>query len=97
MTSNGTKAWSNGLIVWWNKKYRIKQIRWGVNAIVNVKGAIAQPYLLSEYNAEKINLDDAIALQNILIHGVQEALSPEAIIWCFDEEQQFISKLKVRR
>lgn len=45
-----------------------------------LKGAIAQPYLLSEYNAEKINLDDAIALQNFLYTGV-EALSPEAIIY----------------
>ena len=78
---NGTKA-ANGLIGQYDgiEVFESNRLGTGVNAIVMLKGAIAQPYLLSEYNAEKINLDDAIALQNFLYTGV-EALSPEAIIY----------------
>lgn len=83
---NGTKA-ANGLIGQYDgiEVFESNRLGTGVNAIVMLKGAIAQPYLLSEYNAEKINLDDAIALQNFLYTGV-EALSPEAIIYDADEE-----------
>lgn len=82
---NGTKA-SNGIIGRYDgiDTYESNRLGTGVNAIVMLKGSIAQPYLLSEYNAEKINLDDAIALQNFLYTGV-EALSPEAIIYDADE------------
>lgn len=82
---NGTKA-ANGLIGQYDgvEVFESNRLGTGVNAIVMLKGAIAQPYLLSEYNAEKINLDDAIALQNFLYTGV-EALSPEAIIYDADE------------
>lgn len=82
---NGTKA-SNGIIGQYDgiETFESNRLGTGVNAIVMLKGSIAQPYLLSEYNAEKINLDDAIALQNFLYTGV-EALSPEAIIYDKDE------------
>lgn len=78
---NGTVA-SNGIVGRYDgiDTFESNRLGTGVQAIVMLKGAIAQPYLLSEYNAEKINLDDAIALQNFLYTGV-EALSPEAIIY----------------
>lgn len=78
---NGTVA-SNGLIGRYDgiDTFESNRLGTGVQAVVMLKGAIAQPYLLSEYNAEKINLDDVIALQNFLYTGV-EALSPEAIIY----------------
>lgn len=52
----------------------------GVNAIVTLKGAVAQPYYLSEYGAEKIPFDDAVALETFLYNG-SKALVEEAIIY----------------
>jgi len=82
---NGTVA-SNGAIGRYDgiDTYESNRLGTGVQAVVMLKGAIAQPYLLSEYYAEKVNLDDSIALQNFLYTGV-EALSPEAIIYDADE------------
>lgn len=86
---NGTVA-SNGAIGRYDgiDTYESNRLGTGVQAVVMLKGAIAQPYLLSEYYAEKVNLDDSIALQNFLYTGV-EALSPEAII--YDAEEETIS------
>lgn len=50
----------------------------GIKAVVMLKGAVAMPYFVSEYSAEKINLDDAIALQSFLYIGAEQ-LVPEAI------------------
>ena len=82
---NGTAA-SNGAIGRYDgiDTYESNRLGTGVQAVIMLKGAIAQPYLLSEYYAEKVNLDDSIALQNFLYTGV-EALSPEAIIYDADE------------
>ncbi len=57
----------------------------GVNAIVTLKEAVAQPYYLSEYFAEKIPFDDAIALETFLYNG-SKALVDEAILYDADEE-----------
>lgn len=86
---NGTAA-SNGAIGRYDgiDTYESNRLGTGVQAIIMLKGAIAQPYLLSEYYAEKVNLDDSIALQNFLYTGV-EALSPEAII--YDAEVEIAS------
>ncbi len=56
----------------------------GVNAIVTLKGAVAQPYYLSEYGAEKVPFDDAVALETFLYNG-SKALVPEAILYDADE------------
>ena len=56
----------------------------GVNAIVTLKGAVAQPYYLSEYGAEKVPFDDAIALETFLYNG-SKALVEEAIIYDAEE------------
>lgn len=51
-----------------------------VSAVVMMNGAIAQPYYVSEYDAEKIPLDDAIALESFLYKGT-EALMPDTIYY----------------
>lgn len=51
-----------------------------VSAVVMMNGAIAQPYYVSEYDAEKIPLDDAIALESFLYKGTK-ALMPDTIYY----------------
>lgn len=43
----------------------------GVRAVVMMDGAIAQPYYVSEYGAEKVPFDDAIALEDFLYKGTK--------------------------
>ena len=49
-----------------------------VDMIVMLKGAVAQPYFVDDYQAEKVPFDDAIALESFLYSG-RETLVPEAI------------------
>lgn len=60
--------------------YESNRLPQNVTAIVMLKGAIAQPRLISDYQAEKVPFDDAIALETFLYTGVK-ALVPEAIIY----------------
>lgn len=78
---NGT-APSNGAIGTYDSVtvYESNRLPEGVNAIVMLKGAIAQPRLISDYQAEKVPFDDAIALETFLYTGV-ETLVPEAVIY----------------
>lgn len=78
---NGT-APSNGIIGVYDSvdTYESNRLPSGVNAIVMLKGSVALPYFLSEYAAEKVPFDDAIALETFLYNGA-EALVDEAIIY----------------
>lgn len=79
VASNGAIGMYDSIIV--HETHRLPE---GVNAIVMLKGAVAQPYYLSEYGAEKVPFDDAIALETFLYNG-SGALSDEAIIYDADE------------
>ncbi len=83
---NGTKP-SNGVIGMYDSivVHETHRLPAGVNAIVTLKGAVAQPYYLSEYGAEKIPFDDAVALETFLYNG-SKALVEEAIIYDAEEE-----------
>lgn len=83
---NGTTP-SNGAIGMYDSivSYETHRLPEGVNAIVMLKGAVAEPYFLSEYATEKVPFDDAIALETFLYSGVK-ALVPEAILYDADEE-----------
>ncbi len=56
----------------------------GVRAVVMMDGAIAQPYYVSEYGAEKIPFDDAVALEDFLYKGTK-ALMEDTIFYIQDE------------
>lgn len=78
---NGT-APSNGAIGVYDSviTYESNRMPAGVNCFVMLKESIAEPNYLSEYGAEKVPFDDAIALETFLYSGV-ETLVPEAIIY----------------
>ncbi len=78
---NGTSP-ANGAIGTYDSvvTYESNRLPQGVNAIVMLKGAIAQPRLISDYAVEKVPFDDALALESYLYTGVK-ALVPEAIIY----------------
>lgn len=78
---NGT-APQNGAIGTYDSVtvYESNRLPEGVNAIVMLKGAIAQPRLISDYQAEKVPFDDAIALETFLYTGVK-TLVEEAVYY----------------
>ena len=78
---NGT-APANGAIGTYDSVtvYESNRLPEGVNAIVMLKGAIAQPRLISDYQAEKVPFDDAIALETFLYTGVK-TLVEEAVYY----------------
>jgi hypothetical protein len=78
-TSNGAIGMYDSIIV--HETHRLPE---GVNAIVMLKGSVAQPYYLSEYGAEKVPFDDAVALETFLYNG-SKALVDEAILYDADE------------
>lgn len=82
---NGTTP-SNGAIGMYDSivVYESHRLPEGVNAIVMLKEAVAEPYYLSEYGVEKVPFDDAIALETFLYCGA-ETLVPEAILYDADE------------
>ncbi len=55
----------------------------GVRAVVMMDGAIAQPYYVSEYGAEKVPFDDAVALEDFLYKGTK-ALMEDTIFYVQD-------------
>lgn len=81
---NGT-APGNGVIGRYDTLdvYESNRLPEGVHAIVMLKGAIAQPRLISDYQAEKVPFDDAIALETFLYTGVK-TLVPEAVYYDAD-------------
>ena len=78
---NGTTP-ANGAIGTYDSVtvYESNRLPEGVNAIVMLKGAIAQPRLISDYQAEKVPFDDAIALETFLYTGVK-TLVKEAVYY----------------
>lgn len=60
--------------------YESTRLPENISAVVMMDGAIAQPYYVSEYDAEKIPLDDAIALESFLYKGTK-ALMPDTIYY----------------
>lgn len=76
---NGTAA-SNGLIGVYDgiEVHESNRMPENTHVMVMLKGAVAQPQYVSEYDAEKIPLDDAIALELFSYSGCA-ALNPEAI------------------
>lgn len=78
---NGTSP-ANGAIGTYDSVtvYESNRLPEGVNMIVMLKESIAQPRVISDYQAEKVPFDDAIALETFLYTGVK-ALVPEAIIY----------------
>lgn len=78
---NGTTP-ANGAIGTYDSVtvYESNRLPEGVNAIVMLKGAIAQPRLISDYQAEKVPFDDAIALETFLYTGVK-TLVEEAVYY----------------
>lgn len=56
----------------------------GTNFIVMLKESIAQPFYVTDFDAEKIPLDDAYAVQSFLYKGTK-ALIDEAILYDADE------------
>lgn len=78
---NGTSP-SNGAIGVYDSviTYESNRMPAGVDAIVMLKESIAEPNYLSEYGAEKVPFDDAIALETFVYSGIA-TLVPEAIIY----------------
>lgn len=78
---NGT-APRNGLIGMYDSidVHESNRLGDGVHAFVMLKESVAEPWYVSEYQAEKVPFDDAIALENFLYCGAG-ALNPEAIYY----------------
>lgn len=51
--------------------YESNRLPTDVEAVVMMDGAIAQPYYVSEYSAEKVPFDDAVALEDYLYKGTK--------------------------
>lgn len=81
---NGTNP-ANGAIGMYDSLmvYETNRLPEGVNCFVMLNGAVAQPNYISDYAAEKVPFDDAMALETFLYSGAG-ALNPEAIY--FDAE-----------
>ena len=60
--------------------YESNRLPVNVDAIVMLKGAVAQPYFIDDYQAEKVLYDDAIALESFIYSG-RGTLVPEAILY----------------
>ena len=76
---NGTKP-ENGLIGMYDSMevYESNRMPAGCDIMVMLKGSVAEPWYVSDYDVEKIQLDDALALEDFLYCGAG-ALNPEAI------------------
>lgn len=64
--------------------YESTRMPQGVRAVVMMDGAIAQPYYVSEYGAEKVPFDDAVALEDFLYKGTK-ALMEDTIFYVQEE------------
>lgn len=78
---NGTSP-ANGAIGTYDSVtvYESNRLPENVDMIVMLKGAVAQPYFIDDYQAEKIPFDDAIALESFVYSG-RETLVPEGILY----------------
>jgi hypothetical protein len=78
---NGTSP-ANGAIGAYDSivVYESNRLPENVDMIVMLKGSVAQPYFVDDYQAEKVPFDDAIALESFLYTG-RETLVPEAILY----------------
>lgn len=63
--------------------YEATRLPDGVKAVVMMDGAIAQPFYVSEYGAEKVPFDDAVALEDFLHKGTK-ALMEDTIFYVTD-------------
>ena len=77
----GTPA-ENGLIGTYDSVdfHESHRLGTGVNGIIMLKEAVAQPYLLSEYGVEKIPFVNAVALESYISKG-DGVLAPEAVLY----------------
>lgn len=66
--------------------YEATRMPEGVRVAVMIDGAIAQPYYVSEYGAEKVPFDDSVALEDFLYKGTK-ALMEDTIFYVQDEVQ----------
>lgn len=64
--------------------YESNRMPKGIRCTVMMDGAIAQPYYVSEYGAEKVPFDDAVALENFLYKGTK-ALMEDTIFYVQEE------------
>ena len=78
---NGTSP-ANGAIGAYDSVvvYESNRLPQNVDMIVMLKGSVAQPYFIDDYQAEKVPFDDAIALESFIYSG-RETLVPEAILY----------------
>ena len=78
---NGTEA-KNGKIGIYDgiEVFESNRLPSNVHCFVMLKGAVAQPQFLSEYDTEKVPFDDAVALELFSYSGTK-ALNPEAIYY----------------
>ncbi len=60
--------------------YESTRLPEGANVVVMMDGAIAQPFYVSEYGAEKVPFDDAVALEDYLYKGTK-ALMEDTIFY----------------
>ena len=83
---NGTSP-ENGAIGMYDSliTFESNRLPEGVNCFVMLKESIAFPNYLSDYEAEKVPFDDAIALETFLYNGIG-ALAEEAIYFDSDNE-----------
>lgn len=83
---NGTSP-ENGAIGMYDSliTFESNRLPEGVNCFVMLKESIAFPNYLSDYDAEKVPFDDAIALETFLYNGIG-ALAEEAIYFDSDSE-----------
>lgn len=77
----GTPA-ENGLIGTYDSVdfHESHRLGTGVNGIIMLKEAVAQPYLLSEYGVEKIPFVNAVALESYISKG-DGVLASEAVLY----------------
>ena len=78
---NGTKPENGRIGIYDNiEVFESNRMPENVHAIIMLRGAVAQPYFVSEYDFEKIPLDDNYAIENFLYCGTK-ALMEETITY----------------
>lgn len=75
--------------------YESNRMPKGVRCVVMMDGAIAQPYYVSEYSAEKVPFDDAVALEDFLFKGTK-ALMEDTIFYVEDNSENKLESLTVK-
>ena len=62
------------------KAFNSNRLPSGVKFVVMMDGSIAQPLMVNEYDAEKIPLSDAVAVESFWYYGTK-AVTPDTILW----------------